>query len=427
MSEVGLILSAGFAALIILGVPIAFAMGMATLVALWLAGIDVLVLAQNIYAGTQSFNLLAIPFFILAGELMTAGGISQRLVAVAEVLVRHVRGGMGHVVVLAATLFSALSGSAAATTAAIGVILIPELTKRGFNKAFAASLTVSAGVLGPLIPPSIAAIVWAVIARESVSRLFLSTVGPATILIIGLLIVSYVHAVRHNIPRLPRASMAEVAAAFRSGAWSLLAPVIVLGGIYSGAFTPTESAVVACVYALVIGVVVERRIKFVDLPALILRAARISGMVMFIIATAAGYGWLIAMEQLAQKAAAFITQSIEQPWLILLALNAFITVLCAVLDETAMMVILGPLFIEIANRIGADPIHFGTIIVINVSMGMAIPPIGYCLFIGMAIAKLTLWEICKAIWPQLLWMFVMLMAATYIPELSLALPRLVYG
>ncbi len=427
MSELALILTLGFGALVVAGVPIAFAMGVATLVGLWVADIDVVVLAQNVYSGTQSFTMLAIPFFILAGELMTTGGISQRLVSMAEVLVRHVRGGLGHVVVLSASLFAALSGSAAATTAAIGYILVPELAKRGYSKAFATALVVSAGVLGPLIPPSIAAIIWAVIARQSVSRLFLATVGPAIILIIGLMIVSYIHARRHNIPRLPRASLKEVAVAFKNGIWSLLAPVIILGGIYAGLFTPTEAAVVSCVYALVIGMFVEKRITFAQLPDLVLRAARTSCMVMFIIAAATGYGWLVAMEQLAQHAATAVIQSISDPWLILLALNAFITVLCAVLDETAMMVILGPLFIEIANQIHVDPVHFGTIIVINTAMGMAIPPIGYCIFIGMAISGLSLWEICKAIWPQILWMFVMLMAATYIPALSLALPKLVYG
>jgi len=427
MSEVALILTVGFAFLIIAGVPIAFAMGVATLVALWVADVDLVVLPQTIYAGTQSFTLLAIPFFILAGEVMTTGGISQRLVTIAEVLVRHVRGGLGHVVVLSAALFSALSGSAAATTAAIGFILVPELAKRGYGKAFATSLVVSAGVLGPLIPPSIASIIWAVIARVSVSRLFLATVGPALLLIIGLMIVSYVHAVRNDIPRLPRASLREIAEAFRSGIWSLMAPVIILGGIYAGVFTPTEAAVVACVYALAVGILVERRIRLNQLPSLIMRAARTSIMVMFIIAAASGFGWLVALEQLPQMAASYVIQSIQEPWLVLLAMNAFITVLCSVLDETAMMVIMGPLFIEIANQAQIDPIHLGTIIVINTAMGMAIPPIGYCIFIGMAISGLSLLEICKAIWPQIIWMFVMLMAATYIPAICMFLPKLIYG
>jgi C4-dicarboxylate transporter DctM subunit len=407
-------LTAGFAGLVVLGFPFAIAIALAMTAALVLADIEPAFLAQALISGAQQYSLLAIPLFMLAGELMTAGGLSQRLVDFAGTLVA----------VLAALVFSAISGSAPATTAAIGAILIPAMARAGYSPAFAASIAVSAGVLGPLIPPSIAFIIWGIIAEQSISRLFLSGIVPGITLALGLLVVCWVHAKRNNVPRLPRASMAETWRAFHEGKWALASPLVVLGGIYGGIVTPTEAAAVSCIYALVIGLFVERKLRPAQLPAIFAQAMRTSGIVCAIIAVSSGFGILVAQEQIALHFAQWMAQSIEQKWLALAALNIAFFLLAAVMDEIAIMVILGPMLIAIANRFGVDPIHFGAIIVTNVSIGMAAPPIGYCLFIGMAISKLGLGQISRAIWPQILLMLAVLFLTTYVPSFALLLqPR----
>jgi len=420
MSSVAWLLSAGFGVLMLLGVPFAFAIGIVVAVSLLVAGIEPLLVPQSVLAGTQSFSLLAIPFFMLAGELMSAGGLSARLIKVADVFVRHLTGGLGHVTVLAAAIFAAISGSAPATTAAIGAIMIPAMAERGYGKAFATALAVSAGVLAPLIPPSIAFVIWGVIAEQSISRLFSAGVLPGLVMAFGLTVVCWWYAKRNKIPTQKRASLKEIGQALREGIWALLAPVIVLGGIYGGVFTPTEAAVVSCVYALFVGMVIEKQLKFADLSPIIWRSLKITSIVMSIIVFSAGFGILIAQEQLAPKLAAWLSQNIQEKWLMLLVLNIAFFLLAAVMDEIAIMVVLGPLLIAIAKSFAIDPIHFGAIIVTNVAIGMAAPPIGYCLFVGMAISGLKLGEVASKIWPFIAIMLVVLMLVTYVPEFSLA-------
>ncbi|MBP8309097.1 MAG: TRAP transporter large permease [Burkholderiaceae bacterium] len=426
MSDSALILSLGFGVLLVLGVPFAIALLLTTATVLVVADIEPILLAQTLIAGTQSFSLLAIPFFMLAGEIMSAGGLSQRMIRVADVMVRHLPGGMGHVTVVSACIFAAISGSAPATTAAIGAILIPAMVARGYDKAFATALAVSAGVLGPLIPPSIAAVIWGVIAEQSIARLFMAGVGPGILLALGLMVIASVHALRHGIPREKRATWPEVRVALREGVWALAAPVIVLGGIYGGAFTPTEAAIVSCVYSLLVGVFIEKRMTWRQLPEVILRAMRITAVVMFIIAASTGFGWLVAQEQLALRMAGWLSEGITRPWVMLMLVNIFLFLVSAVMDEIAVMVIVGPLLIALGQKFGIDPIHFGSIIVTNVAIGMAAPPIGYCLFVGMAISGLSLGAVSKAIWPMVLVMLAVLMLTTYVPAFSLWLPGLVY-
>ena len=419
MTATALVLTGGFALLVVLGVPFAIAIAVITAVVLTMADLDPAFLAQQLIAGSQSFSLLAIPLFMLAGELMTAGKLTQRLVDVASVFVRHWTGGLAMVTVLAALVFSAVSGSAPATTAAVGSMLIPAMVKAGYDKAFAASIAVSAGVLGPLIPPSIAFVIWGVIAQESIPRLFLAGIIPGLAIAAGLMVVCYVHARRNHVPREQAASWREIGRALVQGKWALLAPFVILGGIYGGVFTPTEAAGIGCVYALIIGVVVERQLNFKNLPQIVLSAARTSGMVTAIVAVSAGYGVLIAQEQIALNFATWLSEMVSHKWLALATLNVGFFLLAAVMDEIAIMVILGPLLIAIASKYGVDPIHFGAIIVTNVSIGMAAPPVGYCLFVGMAISKLSLMQISKAIWPQICIMLVVLFLTTYIPQFAL--------
>jgi C4-dicarboxylate transporter DctM subunit len=420
MSSTAWLLSAGFGVLMLLGVPFAFGIGIVVAVSLLVSGIEPMLMPQSMVAGTQSFSLLAIPFFMLAGELMTAGGLSARLVKVADVFVRHLTGGLGHVTVVAATVFAAISGSAPATTAAIGAIMIPAMAARGYDKGFATALAVSAGILAPLIPPSIAFVIWGVIAEQSISRLFSAGIIPGLIMAFGLSVVCWVHARRHKIPVQQRASLSEIRSALRDGIWALLAPAIVLGGIYGGVFTPTEAAVVSCVYAILVGMFIEKRLKIADIGPIVWRSLKITSIVMAIIMFSTGFGILVAQEQLAPKLAAWLSANIEQKWIMLLVLNIAFFLLAAVMDEIAIMVVLGPLLIAIANSFQIDPIHFGTIIVTNVAIGMAAPPIGYCLFVGMAISGLKLSEVASKIWPFVSIMLVVLMLVTYVPGFSLA-------
>jgi tripartite ATP-independent transporter DctM subunit len=421
VSEVAWFLTAGFGLLVVLGFPFAIAIALAITGALLAADIEPAFLAQSAISGAQQFSLLAIPLFMLAGELMAAGGLSQRLVEFAGTLVRHRTGGLAMVTVLAALVFSAISGSAPATTAAIGAIMIPAMVEAGYDRGFAASIAVSAGVLGPLIPPSIAFVIWGIVAEQSIGRLFLSGVVPGVVLAIGLLAVCWGHARRNAVPRLPRADLREVWQAFHRGKWALASPLVVLGGIYGGVFTPTEAAAVSCIYALLVGLFIERQLRVSALPGIFAAAMRTSAVVCAIIAFSAGFGILVAQEGIATRFAGWMADNVGERWLALAALNAAFFLLAAVMDEIAIMVILGPMLIAIANRFGVDPIHFGAIIVTNVSIGVAAPPIGYCLFIGMAISGLSLGRISRAIWPQILVMLVVLFLTTYIPGFALLL------
>jgi C4-dicarboxylate transporter DctM subunit len=423
LSAIAWILTAGFGALVLAGVPFAFAIALCVLAAILVGGIDPMLMPQTMVAGTQSFSLLAIPFFMLAGELMSAGGMSQRLVRVADVFVRHLPGGMGLVAVVASLVFAAISGSAPATTAAIGTVMIPAMAERGYSRAYATAIVVAAGVLAPLIPPSIAFVIWGVIAEQSIARLFLSGVLPGVLMAAGMAVIIVAQAVRARRPRERAASPREMLVALREGVWALLAPAVVLGGIYGGAFTPTEAAVVACLYALLVGVVVERRLALRELPQVILRAMSVSAIVMAIVAVSNGFGFLVAQEQLATKLAAWLATQFHEKWTMLLALNVGFFLLAAVMDEIAIMVIFGPMLIGIANQFGVDPIHFGAIIVANVAIGMAAPPIGYCLFVGMAISGLKLAPVAREILPFVAMMLVVLALVTYVPAFALALAR----
>lgn len=423
MTGTAWVLSLGFASLVILGFPFVFAIGITVVAVMFLADIPAMLLPQIMISGTQSFSLLGIPFFMLAGELMTAGGLSRRLIAVADVFVRHLLGGLGHVSIVAACIFASISGSAPATTAAIGSAMVPAMAERGYARAYATSLTVSAGVLAPLIPPSIAFIIWGVIAEQSISKLFLAGIIPGLFMAIGLSIIIAWKAHRDKTPRLERASRKEVKVALRKGIWALLAPVIVLGGIYGGVFTPTEAAAVACLYSLIVGVFVEKELKLTQIPKIVIRAMTISAVVMAIVAVSGGLGVLIAQEQLASKAAYALGQTIQQQWVMLLLLNLGFFLLAMVMDEVALMLIFGPMLIAIGNQFGIDPIHFGAMIVTNVAVGMATPPIGYCLFVGTAISGEKLMAVSRAILPQIAMMLIVLMLVTYVPSFSLALIR----
>ena len=425
MSETGWILSLGFAALVLFGMPIAFALGLAALAALLVADIDVIVLAQRIVSGAQSFSLLAVPCFILAGELMQIGGLSKRLVRVAHAFVQHLTGGLGMVTVLSATFFAAISGSAPATTAAIGKIMIPEMERHGWRRDYAAALATASGPIGQMIPPSIPMVIWGVIAEESIADLFLAGIVPGLLIAAGLMALCWVSARGMGIAgRTRRATAAELWEAIRDGKWALLAPLIILGGIYGGIFTPTEAAAVGVLYGLVVGLFLYRELEWRALPAIFLSAMKTSTMVVFIIACASAFGWLVALEQLPDAIAAALLGVSDSPIVILLMINLLLLLIGAVMDNIAAMIILGGVLTSVADSIGIDPIHFGAVVVINFAIGMATPPFGYSLFVGSAISGLSIEAISRALWPMLLVQIAVLLLITYVPALTLTIPAL---
>jgi tripartite ATP-independent transporter DctM subunit len=384
-----------------------------------------MIFAQRMVSGTQSFSLLAIPFFILAGDLMTAGGISRRLVGFADVLVRHRTGGLGMVAVLAAAFFAALSGSAPATTAAIGAIMIPEMEKRGYSRAFATALAVAGGIIGPMLPPSIPMVVWGVMSETSISDLFLAGIVPGLLLALGLMALCWQHARKHNIAAQPKATRAEVWVAFNAAKWALCGPILVLGGIYGGIVTPTEAAIVAAIFALVLGFGLYRELTLSNIIPVTRGSLKTMTIVMFIIALANGFGWVMAFERIPGQ----VTQSLEgfadTPALFLLMLNLLLLVIGCVMDNLAAMIILASFLVPIGEQLGMDPVQFGAMIAINFTIGMATPPFGYTIFIGAAISGLRIGQIARPLMPMLGVMIGVLLLVAFVPQVTLGIVGLV--
>ena len=425
MIEANWVLSAGFVVLILMGMPFAVALALCMTAALWLLDIEVIVLAQKFIAGTQSFSLLAIPFFILAGDLMTAGGISRRLVKAAQVLVRSYTGGLGMVLVLAAAFFAAISGSAPATTAAIGTIMIPEMVRQGYSKAFATALAVASGIIGPMIPPSIPFVVWGVMSEQSITRLFLAGVFPGLLLTGGLMFVCWVYAKKANIPTEQRASRKEALAAMNDAKWAFLGPVFVLGGIYLGVVTPTEAAVVATMFALLVGAFAYRELSLKTIVTVTEGAIKTSAIVLFIVAAANGFGWVVAFEQLPAKMAAVVSGLSADPLMTILVLNLSLLLIGCVMDNLAAMIILSGFLISIGNQLQMDPIQFGTMVTLNFTVGMATPPFGYTVFVGAAVSGLSIGKIAKPLLPMVGIMVVILLLIALVPPISLYLQDLI--
>lgn len=416
-----LALTVGLPAMLLLRVPLALAIGLATIAALWSADIDMMIFAQRMVSGTQSFSLLAIPFFILAGDLMTAGGISRRLVGLADVLVRHRTGGLGMVAVLAAAFFAALSGSAPATTAAIGAIMIPEMEKRGYSRAFATALAVAGGIIGPMLPPSIPMVVWGVMSETSISDLFLAGIVPGLLLAAGLMALCFFHARKHGIAPQPRASRAEVWQAFNAAKWALCGPLLVLGGIYGGIVTPTEAAIVAAVFALVLGVGVYKELTFRNIGAVTRQSLKTMTIVMFIIALANGFGWVMAFQQIPGRVTEAISGLSDMPALYILFLNLTLLAIGCVMDNLAAMIVLASFLVPIGQQLDMDPVQFGAMVAINFTIGMATPPFGYTIFVGAAISGLRIGQIARPLLPMLAVMIAVLLLVAFVPPVTLTI------
>jgi C4-dicarboxylate transporter DctM subunit len=410
--------------LLLLRVPIAVALGLSSIVTLLLFAEQSLVsLAQRFFSALQLPTLLAIPFFVLAGAFLTTGGVAKRMIAFANSLVGHFRGGLAMAALLACALFAAVSGSSPATVAAVGTIMIAGMVRSGYTREFAAGLICNAGTIGILIPPSIVMVVYGAVTETSVGSLFMAGVVPGLVLTAALMLAVAVVARRGGFPRQPSAGWRAMVRAGRDAIWGLLLVVVVLGGIYGGVFTPTEAAAVSAVYAFVVAVFVYRDVRVRDVPRVIADAARVTAMLMFIIANAYLFSFVLLTEQVPQTAAQWITDLGMPPWGFLLAVNLVLLAAGSFMEPTSVVLIFAPILLPIAVGLGIDPVHLGIIMTVNMEIGMVTPPVGLNLFVTAGIAKLPVTGVVRAATPWLLVLLAVLVLVTYVPWLSLALPR----
>ncbi len=407
-----------------LGVPIAISLGLAGAVSILMFSPDSLSsLAIKLFETSDSYTFLAIPFFLLSGAFMTTGGVAQRLIDFANACVGHIRGGLAIAAVLACMLFAALSGSSPATVAAVGSIAVAGMVRSGYPKEFGAGIICNAGTLGILIPPSIVMVVYAAATETSVGKLFMAGVIPGILLGLSLMVVIYIVARVKKLPAQPRATFREWLHTAQRAFWGLLLLVIILGGIYSGMFTPTEAAAVAAVYSAFIALFVYKDMSLKDCPKVLLESGRLTIMLLFIIANAMLFAHVLTTEQIPQQITAWVLSEGLTPIGFLIMVNIVLLVAGSFMEPSAIILILAPIFFPIAMKLGIDPIHLGIIMVVNMEIGLVHPPVGLNLFVTSAVTGLTLGQTIRAALPWLSILLLFLILVTYVPFISLALPN----
>ncbi|MBM7691534.1 tripartite ATP-independent transporter DctM subunit [Peribacillus deserti] len=401
-----------------LGMPIAFALLVSSVALMYFMGnFDSQIIAQNLINGADNFPLMAIPFFMLAGELMNAGGLSRRIVDMAMTMVGHIRGGLGYVAIIASVLFASLSGSAVADTAALGSILIPMMVKAGYDVNRSSGLIASGGIIAPIIPPSIGFIIFGVASGVSITKLFMAGIVPGILLAVGLTITWAIVARRDKVQVQPRKSIKEMLIAMRKGIWALFLPVIIIGGLKGGLFTPTEAAVVAAVYALFVGLVIYRELKISDLHRVFVHAAKMTSVVMFLVAAALVSSWLITVANLPAQMIGLLGPVLDHPLLLLLAINLLVIIVGTAMDMTPTILILTPVLMPVVIQAGIDPVYFGVLFILNNAIGLLTPPVGTVLNVMCGISKISMEDIMKGIWPFLLVQIVVLILLILFPSL----------
>jgi len=425
-------------ALMLTGMPISIALGLTVLSFLFvMTTVPIEAVALKLFTGIESFEIMAIPFFILAGNFLTHGGVARRMIRFATSMVGHWYGGMGLAGVMACALFAAVSGSSPATVVAIGSIILPAMIQQGYPKRFGAGVIATSGALGILIPPSIVMVLYAVatggsvaidpegkrVLSASVAQLFMAGVVPGMMLATMLGLTTFYRAYKNNYPRMQKASWLEALHAFRESIWGLLLIVIVLGGIYTGAFTPTEAAAVSAVYAFVIAVFVYNDMKLKDVPRVLLTSANMSAMILYIITNAVLFSFLMTSEQIPQSITAWITGAGIGKIEFLLFVNVLLLMAGNVMEPSSIVLITGPILFPVAVGLGVNPIHLGILMTVNMEVGLCHPPVGLNLYVASGIARMGITDLTIAVWPWLLTMLIFLGVVTYVPELSLWLPR----
>ncbi len=414
--------------LLLFSVPIGICLGLATMVVmLFVDGAPPMVLlARSVVTGADSFPLIAVPLFILAGDLMQHGGMSQRLVGFANALIGHIRGGLAYVNVLACVFFAAISGSSPATVAAIGSNMIPEMEKVGYTRKFSGALTASSGMIGVMIPPSIPFIIYGVTAEVSIGKLFLAGVIPGVLFALMFMLVARILLRNDDVVEQSTTTFsgASVWHSFRASIWALLVPGIILGGIYSGIFTPTEAGAVAVVYAAVVGIFVYGDITVKDLPEILASSAKTSGTILILVIMATAFGRLITLARIPTELAETITSLSDNPIMILLLINLLLLVIGMFMETISSIIIMTPILLPVATALGVDPIVFGVILTVNLAIGFCTPPLGVNLFVASGISKVSIESLSRAILPFFVGMLFLLMLITYVPAISLTLPSL---
>ncbi len=415
-------------ALLLTGMPISIALGLAVLGFLFFfSTIPIEIVSQRLFTGLDQFALMAIPFFILAGAFLTHGGVAARITRLATAVVGHFSGGLALSAVLSCAFFAAVSGSSPATVVAIGSIMLPAMMSQGYPKKFGVGVIATSGGLGILIPPSIVMIIYAVSTSTSVGQLFAAGVVPGMLMAGVLMLVTWLVAKKRGYPTLPRASLREVWVAFRESAWGLGLIVVVFGGIYGGVFTPTEAAAVSAVYAFIVSVFVYGDIGLREVPRVLRDAANMSAMLMYIITNAILFSFLLTSENIPQNLAQWIIDQGLTPWMFLLLVNILLFFAGDFMEPSSIILILAPIFLPVAMQLGIDPIHLGIVMVINMELGMITPPVGLNLYVASGLARMGLTETTLAAAPWILVVTAVLLLVTYVPEISLWLPRMIYA
>ena len=418
------ILFGTFVFLLLIGTPVAFCLGVSSFATVAYMGINPIVVFQRLNSGVSNFSLMAIPFFIFAGDLMVRGDIARRLVALAGAVVGHLRGGLGQVNILASVMFGGVSGSAAADASAVGGLMVPQMKERGYGADYAVNITVVSSIIALLLPPSHNMIIYAIAAGGNISIADLFTAGiiPGLLLATSLMVAAYIVASRRGYPTEPFPGRKMLGQLFASAAPGLILILIIFGGVRSGVFTASESSNVAVIYAMFVTFFVYRSLSWHDFIQATFAAVRTTAMVLLVIGCAAGFGWLLARLQVPAAMVTFLTGISDNPIVILLLLNVVLLILGTFMDMSPLIVITTPIFLPVAMAFGVDPVHFGVILILNLGIGLCTPPVGAVLFVGCAVGRLPIWDAVRSIWPFYGAAFATLMLVTYIPGLSLWLP-----
>ena len=413
-----------FLTTMVLGFPVAICLGITSLAALYMGDISLVLIAQRMFTGIDSFPLMAVPFFVLAGELMNRGGTTKRLIDFANVLVGRVPGGLAHTNILASMFFGGISGSAVADAAAMGTVLVPGMVRKGFPPGFSAAVTAASSTMGPIIPPSILMVLMGVTTGLSIGGLFAAGIVPGLLLGISMMVLSYGMALRYKFPRetmplSPKIIFKE----FISAGPALLAPLIILGGILGGIFTPTESAAVAVLYAFLLGKFIYKELNYRDLADVFVQSGITTAVLLLIIGMANIFAWVLTSEQIPTRIAQAMLALTDNPFIILMVINVFLIFIGMFLEGGAAIIILAPTMLSITNALGIDPLHFGLIMVLNLAVGLLTPPLGVCLFVVCGVTKIDLGVIIRSVMPFLAVEVAVLLLVTYAPAVILFIPK----
>lgn len=411
-----------FIGCLIIGVPIAFSVAIAGISVLMKGDVDLLIIVQRMFASTDSFSLVAVPFFILAGDLLARGQISQRLVTFAESIVGMIRGGLSIVSVIAAMFFAAISGSGAATTAAVGATMVPELRKRGYDESSSIALIASAGCIGVVIPPSVPMVLYSVIASQSVTKLFTNGFLPGILMGIVLIIIALFQAFKYKYPKGSKFEIKNVFKTFKESIWGLIMPLIILGGIFSGYFTPSEAAAVAVVYSIIVSTVIYKDLNFKEFKEILLGSAKTSAVIMIIIACSGIFGWALANWKIPEQIATSMLAISTNKYILMFLISMIILIAGVFMETSSAVILLTPVFLPLVKSLGIDLVHFGVIFVMGISIGMITPPVAINLFVGSSITGIPIEKIGKSVMPYLIGLIIIFILYVYLPML---LPSLI--